>query len=120
MVTAGPLPAEAPGTRLGSTWIGKEPTAAGPPAQTWPRQSAASRLTGSSAVIRSGSPVTCVQLSPPSVDWSRPRSVAARPGITAPITSANNVQQWRDLAGSVDVKLAAQDIQALDDASAWA
>ncbi len=44
----------------------------------------------------------------------------ARPGITAPITSANNVQQWRDLAGSVDVKLAAQDIQALDDASAWA
>src|SRR5579872_430772 len=27
----------------------------------------------------------------------------ARPGITAPITSANTVEQWRDLSGAVDV-----------------
>jgi aryl-alcohol dehydrogenase-like predicted oxidoreductase len=44
----------------------------------------------------------------------------ARPGITAPITSANNVEQWRDLAGSVDVQLSAEDIHGLDEASSWA
>jgi aryl-alcohol dehydrogenase-like predicted oxidoreductase len=44
----------------------------------------------------------------------------ARPGISSPITSANTVEQWRDLAGAVDVNLTPEDIQTLNDASAWA
>jgi aryl-alcohol dehydrogenase-like predicted oxidoreductase len=44
-----------------------------------------------------------------------------RPGITSPITSANTAEQWRDLAGAVEVKLklTADDIAALDEKSAW-
>jgi aryl-alcohol dehydrogenase-like predicted oxidoreductase len=41
----------------------------------------------------------------------------ARPGITAPITSANTREQWQDLAGAVDVELTQEDIVALDEAS---
>jgi len=44
----------------------------------------------------------------------------ARPGITAPITSANTVEQWRDLSGAVDVHLTPEDIEALTEASSWA
>ena len=43
----------------------------------------------------------------------------ARPGVTSPITSANTAQQWRDLAGAVDIKPSAEDIQLLDEASSW-
>ena len=44
----------------------------------------------------------------------------ARPGITAPITSANTAEQWKDLAGAVDVVLTPEEISALDNASDWA
>lgn len=44
----------------------------------------------------------------------------ARPGITSPITSANTAQQWSDLEGAVNVDLTVDDIEALDQASAWA
>ncbi|HEX8919206.1 MAG TPA: aldo/keto reductase [Chloroflexota bacterium] len=44
----------------------------------------------------------------------------ARPGVTSPITSANTVQQWSDLAGATDVNLTEEDISALDEASSWA
>ncbi len=43
----------------------------------------------------------------------------ARPGMTAPITAANTVEQWQDLAGAVDVQLTPDDIKQLDDASTW-
>jgi aryl-alcohol dehydrogenase-like predicted oxidoreductase len=44
----------------------------------------------------------------------------ARPGITSPITSANTPDQWKDLAGSTDIDLSPEDIDALDSASGWA
>lgn len=43
----------------------------------------------------------------------------ARPGITSPITAANSVEQWTDLAGSVEVDLTEEDIASLDDVSDW-
>ena len=43
----------------------------------------------------------------------------ARPGITSPITAANTVEQWQDLAGAVDVQLTPDDIGQLDEASTW-
>ena len=42
----------------------------------------------------------------------------ARPGITAPIVSATSVAQLRELAGAVELSLAAEEISALNDASA--
>jgi aryl-alcohol dehydrogenase-like predicted oxidoreductase len=44
----------------------------------------------------------------------------ARPGMTSPITAANTVEQWQDLAGAVDISLTPEDISQLDDASNWA
>lgn len=44
----------------------------------------------------------------------------ARPGITSPITSANTPDQWKDLAGSTDIDLSSEDIEALNNASGWA
>jgi aryl-alcohol dehydrogenase-like predicted oxidoreductase len=44
----------------------------------------------------------------------------ARPGVTAPITSANSAEQWKELAGAVDVDLTPDDVMELDEASAWA
>jgi aryl-alcohol dehydrogenase-like predicted oxidoreductase len=41
----------------------------------------------------------------------------ARPGITAPIASATSVDQVQDLIGAVNLKLAANEIAALDSAS---
>lgn len=43
----------------------------------------------------------------------------ARPSVTAPITAANTVEQWEDLAGAVDVRLSPEDVAALDDVSNW-
>jgi aryl-alcohol dehydrogenase-like predicted oxidoreductase len=42
----------------------------------------------------------------------------ARPGVTAPIASATSVEQVKDIAKSATLKLAAEDIAALDKASA--
>lgn len=42
-----------------------------------------------------------------------------RPAITAPIIGANSVEQLNDLLGSVKVKLNPEEIQAIDEASAW-
>jgi aryl-alcohol dehydrogenase-like predicted oxidoreductase len=42
----------------------------------------------------------------------------ARPGITAPIASATSVDQLQELIGAVNLKLSANDIAALDSASA--
>lgn len=44
----------------------------------------------------------------------------ARPSVTSPITSANTADQWRELAGAVDIKLTSEDIDALNTASSWA
>jgi aryl-alcohol dehydrogenase-like predicted oxidoreductase len=44
----------------------------------------------------------------------------ARPGITAPITSANTADQWKELVGAVDITLKPEDIAALNQASEWA
>jgi aryl-alcohol dehydrogenase-like predicted oxidoreductase len=44
----------------------------------------------------------------------------ARPAISSPITSANTAQQWRELAPSTEITLTPEDIEALDNASAWA
>ncbi len=41
-----------------------------------------------------------------------------RPGITAPIVSATSVAQWQELAGAVRVALSAEEIAALERASA--
>ncbi|WP_221794528.1 aldo/keto reductase [Oceanobacter mangrovi] len=41
-----------------------------------------------------------------------------RPSVTAPIASATNVEQLRQIAAAADLKLAASDIQLLNDASA--
>jgi aryl-alcohol dehydrogenase-like predicted oxidoreductase len=43
----------------------------------------------------------------------------ARPAVTSPITSANNVEQWRELAGSVRLRLTPHDISDLDQTSGW-
>lgn len=42
-----------------------------------------------------------------------------RPAITAPIVGANTVEQLHDLLGSVNVTFSPEDIQAIDQASAW-
>ncbi|HUB88517.1 MAG TPA: aldo/keto reductase [Dyella sp.] len=42
----------------------------------------------------------------------------ARPGITAPIVSATSAAQLRELTGAVELSLAAEEISALNDASA--
>lgn len=42
-----------------------------------------------------------------------------RPSITAPIIGANNVAQLAEVLGSLEVKLSDEDIQAIDEASAW-
>jgi aryl-alcohol dehydrogenase-like predicted oxidoreductase len=42
----------------------------------------------------------------------------ARPGVTAPIVSATSVEQLRELAGAVELSLTAEQIAALNDASA--
>jgi aryl-alcohol dehydrogenase-like predicted oxidoreductase len=42
-----------------------------------------------------------------------------RPAITAPIIGANNVKQLKDILGSLEVKLTAEDVLKLDKASAW-
>jgi len=42
----------------------------------------------------------------------------ARPGISAPIASATSVEQVRELAGATKLRLGAEDIEALDQASA--
>lgn len=44
----------------------------------------------------------------------------ARPGMTAPITSANTAQQWHDLAGAAEITLTPEDVAALDEGSSWA
>lgn len=43
----------------------------------------------------------------------------ARPGITAPLASATNLDQFKDLAAAVNLKLDAASIDSLDRASAW-
>lgn len=62
--------------------------------------------------IASGHAATPAQVS---LAW-----LLARPSITSPITSANSAEQWKELAGAVDVQLTPEDITALDGASAWA
>lgn len=42
-----------------------------------------------------------------------------RPAITAPIIGSNSVEQLRDLMGSLNVTLTAEDVQAIDEASDW-
>lgn len=42
-----------------------------------------------------------------------------RPSITAPIIGANNVAQLAEVLGSLEVKLSDEDIQTIDEASAW-
>jgi aryl-alcohol dehydrogenase-like predicted oxidoreductase len=42
-----------------------------------------------------------------------------RPAITSPIIGANSVAQLQDILGSVDVKLSAKDVTAIDTASDW-
>lgn len=37
----------------------------------------------------------------------------ARPGVTAPITSANTAEQWHDLAGALDIELSPDDVEEL-------
>lgn len=43
----------------------------------------------------------------------------AQPGISSPITSANTVEQWHELAPATEVDLSAQDLLDLDEASRW-
>jgi aryl-alcohol dehydrogenase-like predicted oxidoreductase len=45
--------------------------------------------------------------------------VIARPGVTAPIASATSVEQLESLAHATRITLSTDDIQLLDDASAW-
>jgi aryl-alcohol dehydrogenase-like predicted oxidoreductase len=45
--------------------------------------------------------------------------VIARPSVTAPIASATSVKQLESLAHATRISLSADDIQTLDDASAW-
>lgn len=42
-----------------------------------------------------------------------------RPAITSPIIGANSVEQLRDILGSLEVKLTAEDVAAIDQASEW-
>jgi len=42
-----------------------------------------------------------------------------RPAITAPIVGANSVAQLTDILGCLNVKLSAEDVKALDEASSW-
>lgn len=42
-----------------------------------------------------------------------------RPAITAPIIGANSVDQLEDILGSVGLKLASEDVKAIDAASEW-
>ena len=43
----------------------------------------------------------------------------ANPLITSPIVGANSPEQFKDLLGAVDVRLTAEEITALDQATAW-
>jgi aryl-alcohol dehydrogenase-like predicted oxidoreductase len=45
--------------------------------------------------------------------------LAHRPGITAPIASATSVGQLKELVGGIELKLDAEGITTLDEASAW-
>ncbi|HEX2438262.1 MAG TPA: aldo/keto reductase [Methylomirabilota bacterium] len=45
--------------------------------------------------------------------------LAQRPGITAPIASATSVDQLKEIAAGVELKLDAEAIKSLDQASAW-
>lgn len=45
--------------------------------------------------------------------------IIARPGITSPIASATSIEQTRELLGAVELKLSAEEVEALDRASAW-
>ena len=45
--------------------------------------------------------------------------IIARPGITSPIASATSIEQTHELLGAVELKLSAEEIEALDHASAW-
>ncbi len=42
-----------------------------------------------------------------------------RPAITSPIIGANNVEQLRDILGSLNVQLTPEDVAAIDQASDW-
>ncbi len=42
-----------------------------------------------------------------------------RPVISAPIVGANSVEQLTDILGSLNVKLSAEDVKAIDEASSW-
>jgi aryl-alcohol dehydrogenase-like predicted oxidoreductase len=42
-----------------------------------------------------------------------------RPAITAPIVGANSVEQIKDILGSLDVKLTAEEVKEIDTASDW-
>ncbi len=42
-----------------------------------------------------------------------------RPAVSAPIVGANSVEQLNDSLGSLNVKLSAEDVKAIDEASAW-
>ena len=42
-----------------------------------------------------------------------------RPVISAPIVGANSVEQLNDILGSLNVKLSAEDVKAIDEASNW-
>jgi aryl-alcohol dehydrogenase-like predicted oxidoreductase len=42
-----------------------------------------------------------------------------RPAVTAPIIGANSVEQLHGLLGVLDVQLTADDLETLNDASAW-
>ena len=42
-----------------------------------------------------------------------------RPVITAPIIGANSVEQLQDILGCLNVKLSAEDVKTIDDASDW-
>lgn len=45
--------------------------------------------------------------------------ILAQPGITSAIASATSVAQVREMLGSVSLKLNAEEMAALDGASAW-
>ena len=45
--------------------------------------------------------------------------IIARPGITSPIASATSIEQTHELLGAVELRLSAEEIEALDRASAW-
>ncbi len=43
----------------------------------------------------------------------------ARPSVTAPIVSATDLNQWKDLVDATQLQLTEEDLNTLDDASAW-